>query len=183
MKAYKTLIRTPLILLLTVTTVLLSGCKGPATVPFVDIERYMGLWYQISAYETSFNEGLVGVTAEYTLLADGSVQVYNKGYKDTLDGPIDEILGKAVVADPKTNSKLKVTFPGVPNFPWANYLIVILDEANYQYAVVTDPLQYTLFVLSRTPTMDEVLYADILSQLESKGINTKKLLLTPQPSF
>ena len=77
----------------------------------------MGLWYQISAYETSFNQGLVGVTAEYTLLADGSVQVFNQGFQDDLDGPIDEILGNAVVVDEATNSRLKVSFPGVPNFP------------------------------------------------------------------
>jgi len=161
---------------------LMSGCKTE-TVPYVDVERYMGLWYQISAYETSFNEGLVGVTAEYTLLADGSVQVYNKGYLDTLDGPIDEILGNAVVVDEETNSRLKVSFPGVPNFPWANYLIVILDSENYQYAVVTDPLRYTLFVLSRTPQMAPETYSMILTELQNQGINTEKLLLTPQPEF
>lgn len=161
----------------------LGGCKTVPVVPYVDIERYMGLWYQISAYETSFNEGLVGVTAEYTLLADGSVQVYNKGYLNTLDGPIDDILGNAVVVDEKTNAKLKVTFPGVPNFPWANYLIVILDAENYQYAVVTDPLRYTLFVLSRTPQMDAALYGSILQQLQALGINTDKLVVTEQPAF
>lgn len=161
----------------------LGGCKTVPVVPYVDIERYMGLWYQISAYETSFNEGLVGVTAEYTLLADGSVQVYNKGYLNTLDGPIDDILGNAVVVDEKTNAKLKVTFPGVPNFPWANYLIVILDAENYQYAVVTDPLRYTLFVLSRTPQMDAALYGSILQQLRDLGINTDKLVVTEQPAF
>lgn len=161
---------------------LMSGCKTE-TVPYVDVERYMGLWYQISAYETSFNEGLVGVTAEYTLLADGSVQVYNKGYLDTLDGPIDEILGNAVVVDEETNSRLKVSFPGVPNFPWANYLIVILDSENYQYAVVTDPLRYTLFVLSRTPQISPETYSMILTELQNQGINTEKLLLTPQPEF
>lgn len=174
------LMRISLALLL---SLLLGGCKTVPVVPSVDIERYMGLWYQISAYETSFNEGLVGVTAEYTLLADGSVQVYNKGNLNTLDGPLDEILGNAVVVDEKTNAKLKVTFPGVPNFPWANYLIVVLDAENYQYAVVTDPLRYTLFVLSRTPQMDAELYGSILQQLRDLGLNTDKLVLTEQPVF
>lgn len=163
--------------------VAIGGCKTVPTVPSVDIERYMGLWYQISAYETSFNKGLVGVTAEYTLLADGSVQVYNKGYLDTLDGELDEILGNAVVVDTKTNAKLKVSFPGVPNFPWANYLIVILDVENYQYAVVSDPLRYTLFVLSRTPQMDAELYGEILHQLRVAGFNTDRLIVTEQPVF
>lgn len=160
---------------------LLSGCKTVQTVPAVDIERYMGTWYQIAAYETSFNKGLVGVTAEYTLLADGSVQVYNKGYQDTLDGPPDEILGNAVVVDEQTRSRLKVTFPGVPNFPWANYLIVVLDAEQYQYAVVSDPLRYTLFVLSRTPQLDGATYEAILRELERQGFNTGKLVDTPQP--
>ena len=161
----------------------LSGCKSVPTVPSVDIERYMGLWYQIAAYETSFNKGLVGVTAEYTLLADGSVQVYNKGYLNALDGPVDEILGNAVVVDTVTNSKLKVSFPGVPNFPWANYLIVILDAENYQYAVVTDPLRYTLFVLSRTPQLEPAVYKDILQQLQTLGIATERLILTEQATM
>ncbi|MCG8537976.1 MAG: lipocalin family protein [Pseudomonadales bacterium] len=161
----------------------LSGCKSVETVPFVEVERYMGLWYQISAYETSFNQGLVGVTAEYTLLEDGSVQVYNRGFEGSLEGPIDEILGNAVVVDEETNSRLKVSFPGVPNFPFANYLIVILEEENYSYAVVTDPLKYTLFVLSRTPQMNDATYAAILAELEEMGINTEKLLLTEQPIF
>lgn len=174
------LIRISLALLLAVA---LGGCKAVPTVSSVDIERYMGLWYQISAYETSFNQGLVGVTAEYTLLADGSVQVYNKGYLNTLDGELDEILGNAVVVDTKTNAKLKVSFPGVPNFPWANYLIVILDAENYQYAVVSDPLRYTLFVLSRTPQMDAELYGEILQQLRVAGFNTDRLIVTEQPVF
>lgn len=174
------LIRITLALLLALA---LGGCKAVPTVQSVDIERYMGLWYQISAYETSFNQGLVGVTAEYTLLADGSVQVYNKGYLNTLDGELDEILGNAVVVDTKTNAKLKVSFPGVPNFPWANYLIVILDAENYQYAVVSDPLRYTLFVLCRTPQMDAGLYGDILQQLRVAGFNTDRLIVTEQPVF
>lgn len=168
--------------LLLLSTLLIASCTTQ-TVPYVDIPRYMGLWYQIAAYETNFNEGLVGVTAEYTLQDDGSVQVYNKGFQGGLDGPIDEILGVATVEDPSSNARLNVRFPGVPNFPWANYLIVILDANNYQYAVVTDPLRYTMFILSRTPTMDPDLYDEILAELESRGFNINKLILTDQPSY
>ena len=162
-------------------TVILSGCIK--TVDYVDVERYMGLWYQISAYETSFNQGLVAVTAEYTLLEDGTVQVYNRGYKDSFDGVIDEILGTATVKNTTTNAELVVNFPSVPfNFPFANYLIVVLDEENYQYAAVTDPFKSTLFILSRTPELEETVYQGILLELNELNINTDKLLLTPQPT-
>lgn len=166
-----------------VVAVSLAGCKPVPTVSSVDIPRYMGLWYQVGAYETSFNKGLVGVTAEYTLMADGSVQVYNKGYKDSLTGPLDEILGKAVVVDKNTNAKLKVSFPGVPNLPFSNYWIVQLDSENYQYAVVSDPFRFTLFILSRTPQIDAALYASIKAKLVEQGFNVAKIIDTPQPIF
>lgn len=173
----KTLFRTAA---LCAAAILLSACKIVETVPFVDIPRYMGLWYQISANEVSFNEGLVGVTAEYTLLEDGSVEVLNKGYQDTLDGELNQITGNATIWDEETNSKLKVVFPGAPDLPYPNYLIVVLDEVDYQYAVVTDPFEYTLFVLSRTPQMSDNTYAMILGELETLGVDTSDLILTPQ---
>jgi apolipoprotein D and lipocalin family protein len=173
-------INTLRMLLVTLALVVLSGCKAVQTVSYVDVQRYMGTWYQVAAYETSFNKGLVGVTANYTLLDDGSVQVYNKGYLNALDGPLDEITGNAVVVDKETNARLKVSFPGVPNFPFPNYLVVILDE-NYEYAVVSDPFRFTLFVLSRTPQMDPIVYQQILSELKAQGFNTARLLPTLQP--
>lgn len=163
-----------------VSVIWLAGCVP--TVDFVDVERYMGLWYQVAAYETSFNRGLVAVTAEYTLLEDGTVQVYNRGYKESFDGAVDEILGSATVINTETNAELVVNFPTVPfNFPFANYLIVVLDQENYQYAAVTDPFKSTLFILSRTPELDEVTYNNILASLQALKINTDRLVPTPQP--
>ena len=167
--------------LLLVASISLSACRFVETVPYVEIPRYMGLWYQIAANEVSFNEGLVGVTAEYTLLEDGSVEVYNKGYLNTLDGQVSDIVGNATIWDEETNSQLKVVFPGAPDLPYPNYLIVVLDDAEYQYAAVTDPFEYTLFILSRDPQMDDNTYAMILGELEALGVDTSELLITPQP--
>lgn len=163
-------------------SLLLSGCVK--TVSYVDVERYMGLWYQLAAYETNFNQGLVAVTAEYTLLDDGTVQVFNRGYQDSFDGVVDEILGTATVVNTDTNAELIVNFPSVPfNFPFANYLIVVLDQENYSYAAVTDPFKSTLFILSRTPELDDTTYQLILDELEALNIDTGKLLPTPQPDI
>lgn len=161
---------------------LLTGCNIQ-TVDYVDVEKYMGLWYQISANPAFFNQNLVGVTATYELQEDGSVKVLNKGFEGTLDGPVDEIEGRAVVVDKTSNSRLSVSFPGSPNLPFANYLIVILDEIDYQYAVVTDPLQSTLFILNRTPQMEDELYEEILLRLGDLGIRTNGLILTEQPTL
>jgi len=165
-------------LVLGIALACLGGCK---TVPYVDVPSYMGLWYQVAANPVFFNEDLVGVTAEYTLNDDGTVTVVNRGFRGDLDGELDEIEGSAVVFTPRTNANLIVSFPGQPQFSFPNYQIVVLDDADYQYAVVTDPFEATLFVLSRTPQMDEALYQNILSMLTAKEIDISKLVLTPQP--
>lgn len=164
----------------------LTGCFdfSAPTVQNVDLERYMGKWYQISANETSFNEGLVAVTAEYTLLENGTVSVYNRALKGDFNGEVDEINGVASVVNSSDTSKLNVEFPGIFNapVPGGNYWIIVLDEIDYSYAAVADPLGFTLFILSRTPQMEEELYQNILSELRSKGIDTSKLKITLQPS-
>ncbi len=161
----------------------LSGCPKnvPETVSFVDLDRYLGLWYQIAAYEEFFNRDLVGVTAEYSRNEDGTIRVFNRGLKGTLDGPEDTIEGVARVEDTETNSKLSVQF----NFPLGRlfrgqYWIVDLDSEEYSYAVVTDSRRSTLFILSRTPQMDQEVYDGIIDRLQANGFDIASLILTPQ---
>lgn len=162
----------------------MSGCpkNPPTTVSFVEINRYLGLWYQIAAYEEFFNRDLVGVTAEYSLNDDGTIRVFNRGIKGSLDGEEDTIEGIARVEDTETNSKLSVQF----NFPLGRlfkgqYWIVDLDEKDYTYAVVSDSRRSTLFILCRTPQMDQAVYDGILERLVENGFDISALILTEQP--
>ena len=168
------------------TLPLLSGCpkNPPLTVSPVDLDRYVGLWYQISAYEEFFNRGLVGVTAEYTKNDDGTVKVVYRGFQDTLDGPEQTIEGVARVVDTDTNAKLEVEFPSVPvtRIFKGQYWIVDLDSKDYSYAVVSDSFRSTLFILSRTAQLDSDVYDGILERLQANGFDTSKLILTPQPA-
>lgn len=169
--------------LLLVSVVSLGGCKSygppPETVPFVELERYAGLWHEIASNPVFFNRDLVGVTAEYTLREDGRVGVLNRGFKGSLDGPEDSITGKARVVDTATNSKLAVRFdPFFASIFEGSYWIVALDTENYQYAAVTDKKQMTLFILSRTPSMDTDLYNRILAELAAKQVDISRLRVT-----
>lgn len=80
------------------------------TVPELDIERYMGPWYEIARFDHSFERGLVGCMANYALQSDGMVKVTNTGYKNSLDGKYKESVGKAYRPDDKIPGKLKVSF-------------------------------------------------------------------------
>jgi len=76
----------------------------------LDIEKYLGTWYEIARFDHSFERGLVGVKANYSMRDDGKIKVLNSGYKGSLDGAFSEAIGKAKIPDPNIPSKLKVSF-------------------------------------------------------------------------
>lgn len=159
------------------------GCTGTArdlpplnVVSSVELDRYLGKWYEISSYPAWFAEDCTATTAEYSLLSDGKIQVVNRCRKGSLDGPLDESKGTAEITDPATNAKLKVTF----FWPFkGDYWIIDLD-ADYRWAVVGEPSRKYLWILSRTPTMEESLYQDIISRLPEKGYEPSKLIRMKQ---
>ncbi len=141
----------------------------------VDIERYAGKWYEIARYPAIFQEGCVDVTAEYTVLADGAVRVVNTC--GSTDGSSRDIVGTARVIDPTTNAKLSVSFFG-PLFG-APYWIIELDD-DYQYAVVGNPSREFLWILSRTPALDDTTLSGILGRLPDYGYDPDRLIWTVQ---
>ena len=147
-----------------------------AVVPRVEIDRYLGTWYEIARYPNRFQKECVAVTADYSLRPDGKIKVVNACRKETLDGKIKKIEGKAWVADKATNAKLKVQF----FWPfWGAYWIIDLGE-DYEFAVVGHPKRKYLWILSRTPTLDQETLDGILARLPDKGYDTERLQWTLQ---
>jgi len=146
-------------------------------VPSVDLERYLGTWYEIATIPQRFQKGCVGVTARYTLRNDGDIDVVNTCRKQTLDGEVRTAHGKAWVVDRATNAKLKVRF----FWPFSgDYWIIGLDE-DYRWAVVGHPDRTYLWILSRTPQMDGALYDELLRRIAAQGYDLGKIQKTLQP--
>lgn len=147
------------------------------TVKNVDIERYMGTWYEIARFPHSFEKGLVGVTATYSLKKNGKIQVVNQGYKDSFNGKHSK--AKAVAKIPNSNEpgKLKVYFFFLFG---ADYYILELDEKEYQYAMVGSSSMNYLWILSRTPQMDAVTYNMLLEKARDRGYKVENLILVEQ---
>jgi apolipoprotein D and lipocalin family protein len=161
--------------------VLLAGCAhapaGPPlrTVEHVDLQRYMGKWYEIATIPMSFQKGCVGVSADYTLRPDGDVDVVNTCHPERLDAPARTAKGKAWSVDP-SGAKLEVRF----FWPFhGSYWIIDLDP-EYRWAVVGHPSREYLWILSRTPQMDAGTYDGILERLRAQGYDLSLLLKTPQ---
>ena len=148
-----------------------------STVSGVDLNKYLGKWYEIARFDHSFEKGLVGVTATYSLRPDGKIKVLNEGYKNTLNGKHKVAVGKAKIPDPKDLSKLKVSF--FLNF-YADYLIMELDQVNYQYAMIGSNSDNFLWILSRTPTLPDSIYNMLLEKAKKRGYEINALIKVPQ---
>jgi apolipoprotein D and lipocalin family protein len=152
--------------------------KPLEVVDHVDLERYLGTWYEIATIPQRFQKGCVGVTATYSLRPDGKIRVINRCRKETLDGKLRDIEGKAWVVDKTTNAKLKVQF----FWPFSgDYWIIELD-ADYRWAVVGHPNRTYLWILSRTPHLDHALYDDLIDRIVKKGYDIASIKPTLQPA-
>jgi apolipoprotein D and lipocalin family protein len=160
-----------------------QSAQDLAVVSSVDLNRYTGLWYEIARLPNRFQKQCLGdVTATYALLDDGSIKVVNRCRKE--DGEIEEAEGRAKRSgDDAPNSKLKVRFaPAFLSFlpfVWGDYWIIDL-ASDYSYAVVGEPTREYLWVLSRTPVMDETQLNAILNRVKEKGYDLTGLIRTKQ---
>jgi len=142
----------------------------------LDIEKYLGKWYEISRYDHSFERGLVGVTAFYSYREDGKIKVVNSGFKKTLTGPKSEAIGKAKIPDPNMPMKLKVSFFW---FFYGDYFVLELDK-NYQWAIIGSSSDKYLWILSRTPQIEKSLYNELLNKITNRGYDVNKLIQVEQ---
>jgi apolipoprotein D and lipocalin family protein len=135
----------------------------------VELEKYLGKWYEIAHLPFRFEAGCTDITATYSLSKDSSVSVLNECLRD---GKLKQAKGKAKVVDKNTGAKLKVTF----FWPFsADYWIIDLDK-DYNYAVVGTPNRKYFWILSRTPQMDEKLYSQLLEFAKIKGFDVGNII-------
>lgn len=158
----------------------LAGCGTAnyaplATVDSVDINRYLGKWYEIAHLPNSFQKGCFGSTAEYSLIDSETIRVVNSCSKDSLNGEPDQANGKAFVVENSGNSKLRVQF----FWPFrGDYWIIDLDKENYSYAVVGTPSRKYLWILARRPVLEQSLYKTLIERCREKGFDVSKLEIT-----
>ncbi len=165
-----------LLVLLSALVVVLSACTGipPNVTPVTDfkLDRYLGKWYEIARLDHSFERGLSKVTAEYSLRPDGSVRVLNRGYSEA-DKAWKEAEGKAVFVEAPDRAYLKVSFFG-PFY--GSYVVFDLEQAGYQYSMISGPNTSYLWILSRTPSLPDDVKARLVAKAAAAGFDTRALI-------
>ena len=157
-------------------TFLLSGCTGAPEgiepVKNFELDRYLGKWYEIARLDHSFERGLSRVTAEYTMRSDGGVKVINRGYSIKKE-KWKEAEGKAYFVGAADTGHLKVSFFG-PFY--GAYVIYELDQENYQHALVSGPNRSYLWILARSPSLEQQIQDKLIAKAAALGFDTSKLI-------
>lgn len=156
--------------------------KEMQVVKGLDLNRYMGRWYEIASFPSRFQprDGQ-NTRATYRLNDDGTVHVLNETFSG---GKRSYIEGTAYKADPKSDeAKFKVKFylpPFLPIIPVVgNYWVLYIDD-EYQYALIGEPTRKYLWILCRTPHMQEDIYNLLVQKAVDEGYDVSKLHKTPQ---
>jgi apolipoprotein D and lipocalin family protein len=142
----------------------------------LDINKYVGTWYEIARLPNSFEKGLECVTAIYSIRDDGKIEVENRGHLIKDHSKIKKVKGVAWVPDKGAPAKLKVQF----FWPFSgNYWVLHLDK-DYNFALVGDPSRKYLWVLSKTSDLDGVVYNSLLEIAKNKGFDIQKIEIVAQ---
>lgn len=139
------------------------------TVKQFDVERYMGVWYEVARTDVRFEQGLINVTATYTI-RDGYVEVVNQG-EDSVSGKMRKAVGRAKLTS--TPGRLRVSFFWIF---YSDYNVLELGE-NYDWALVGSRSPKMLWILSRTPKLEQSTLDSILQSAKQRGYNIEKLIL------
>lgn len=157
-----------------------SETQKPQVASHIDVDRYLGTWYEIASIPTWFQKQCVqGTTATYSSLPNGKIKVVNKCYNEK--GQLKKATGRAWVVDKTTNAKLKVSFFNILGF-WlfpGDYWILDIGS-NYQYAVVGHPSREYGWILSRTPQLSEENLENIREKLKDCGYEFSRFQMTDQ---
>lgn len=147
------------------------------TISSLDISRYMGTWYEVARMDHRFERGKVGVKAVYELQDDGTIAVINSGYHDSLDGEFTEASAVAYQPDASVPGKLKVAFFWKVYTPY--YIMELGDD--YEYALIGSSGDNFLWILSRTPQIDEASLSSLLLRASERGYDISELIFVEQP--
>lgn len=165
-----------------------ASAQAAAPLPTLDVNAYMGRWHQVALYPNRFQaQCLDSTTATYRLLDDGRVEVANRcrtqdGWDETVgvarprDGTVRQDGGRVLAP-----ASLEVSFlPKALRWlgvGWGKYDVVHLSPGAPQsgWAVVSEPSKQYLWVLSRTPQLDDTQWAAVTAELQRMGFDLQRL--------
>jgi apolipoprotein D and lipocalin family protein len=159
-----------------------AGPVGNRAVPepakAVEVDRYLGRWYELARYEAGFQKDCEGVTADYSLTAPGQIKVINTCLQGSLQGKSKQANGKAKVVEGSQNAKLRVSFFG----PFYGDYWVLDHAEDYSWSIVGEPSGRYLWLLHRQPNPGAATLIRMKARAAELGYDVGLLRVTQQPA-
>lgn len=146
------------------------------TVPYVDLERFMGPWYVIANIPTFVEKGAHNAVESYKLDPDGTVATTFTFRKNSFDGPLKTYNPRGFIRDKKSNSVWDM------QFIWpvkSEYLVIYLNENYTQTIIGRSKLDY-VWILARSPSIPDGDYSALVKKLSDIGYDTGRIQKVPQ---
>ena len=125
------------------------------TVANLDLQKYMGRWYEIARLDNRFERGMTDVVAEYTLLDDGTIRIVNSGMK---------------------TGRLRVSFF---MFFYSDYNILAMSPDG-QWVLVGGNSPKYLWILSREKQLPADVINHIVGLARGRGYDTNALIFNAE---
>jgi apolipoprotein D and lipocalin family protein len=160
---------------------LLAGCQTAshppiATVPRVDLERFMGDWYVIASIPTFIEKGAHNAVESYRLANDGTIETTFTFRKDGFDGEEKRYTPTGYVLDRESNAVWGM------QFVWpikADYRIVHLAP-DYSLTVIGREARDYVWIMTREPEISEAAYRSVVDLLAREGYDISRIQRVPQ---
>jgi apolipoprotein D and lipocalin family protein len=165
---------------MTILTSLFCACASNqkpqiATVPQVDIQRFMGPWYVIAAIPTAIETESFNAIESYKLDDDGTIATTFTFNKGSLDGKVKTYNPRGFVVENSGNARWGM------QFIWpikAEYLIAHVDE-NYSETIIARNARDYVWIMARTPHLSEEAYQALVKKVSDMGYDMQKLRRVP----
>lgn len=168
------------LLMMTMLATILSSCAitklaNIATVPQVDLPRFMGDWYVIAAIPTMIETESYNAIENYRLAQDGTIATTFTFNKGRLDGPVKTYQPTGFVVKNTGNALWGM------QFIWpikAEYKIAYLDD-NYSQTIIARNARDYVWIMARTPSISDTEYTKLREFVANLGYDLKQLRKVP----
>jgi apolipoprotein D and lipocalin family protein len=146
------------------------------TVEYVDIKKFMGDWYVIANIPTFIEKEASNAIESYRLDEDGNIATTFTFFKKSSPKKMVKYTPKGFIVNKKTNAEWRMQFL----WPFKSKFLIIELYKNYDTTVIGHPSRNYVWIMARTPVIEESIYNSIIENLSLVGYDIKKIKKVPQ---
>ena len=157
----------------------LGGCASApplATVPHVDLQRFMGDWYVIANIPTFIEKGAHNAIESYRLADDGTIATTFTFRAGSFDGEPKQYTPRGFVIDRGSNAVWGM------QFIWpikADYRIMYV-AGDYSATVIGREKRDYVWIMARKPSLPAAEYQQLVTMLAAQGYAVDRIQKVPQ---